>query len=126
MTDADFSSLALEELVQLFGQTANLLGTVVKLSANPDPEKFKQTPERAARIETMRAISAEFRARNARARIRALFDDPDVEIRAWAAGQFILFDPEWASAAFSGIYDNLRTVEVLTYRKRARIGDKWF
>jgi HEAT repeat protein len=49
-----------------------------------------------------------------------MFEDADVEIRAWAAGQFIGFDPEWASAAFSGIYEDLPTVEVLALRKRAR------
>jgi len=73
-----------------------------------------------ARVDKMRALSAELRARDAQGQIRAMFDDPDVEIRAWAAGQFIGFDPEWASAAFSGIYEDLPTAEVLALRKRAR------
>jgi hypothetical protein len=81
MSLAPYQSLTLDELVRQFRETARLLGTAIKLPPNFD--KFKQTPERRARVEIVRALGAEFAARDAIPSVRresaiaCLAVDPD-------------------------------------------------
>jgi HEAT repeat protein len=83
-------------------------------------EKLRQTPERGALVSRIHALGVALSARKAIAQIRKLFEDDDVDVRAWAGGQFVGIDPEWATAAISSAYKKLPTGDVLALRDRAR------
>jgi len=117
MTAYGLESMGVDELVRQFRDTAKLAGTA--FTADTTPEKLKRTPERRALVEKMRALSAELRARRPMADIRALLNDPEVDVRGWAAPQFLLTDPEWASATFSGLIFELPAQEVFDLKRRA-------
>jgi len=85
MTLAPHPSLTLDELVRQFRETAQLLGTAIKLPPNFD--KLKRTPKRRACVEKIRALGAELASRNAIPAIRAMFEDEDIDIRGCAAGR---------------------------------------
>jgi Domain of unknown function (DUF2019) len=117
MTPGDYGSASTDEVIRRYKETARLLGNILRPTGGP--EKFRRTPEREARVEKMRALGRELVARNAAAGISAMLDDADIDVRAWAAGQFIAFDPLRASASFDGILADLSTHQVLALRKRA-------
>jgi hypothetical protein len=124
MSVQDYAAMSTERLIAMFVETAKAAGSVV--SELPQAlksglsEKLRPTPERAALVSRIHALGVALSARKPIAQIRELFEDGDVDVRAWAGGQFAGIDPEWATASISGAYKKLSTREVLALRERAR------
>jgi HEAT repeat protein len=81
-------------------------------------EEVKPTPEREARVATIKALGAALVAREPIPGVRRLFEDDDPNVRAWAAGQFMAIDPQWGLAALEGLMNGLSTREVLDLMQR--------
>jgi HEAT repeat protein len=124
MSVQDYAAMSTDRLLELFVETAKAAGTVVSempqaLKSGPS-EKLRQTPERRALVSRIHALGVALSERKAIAQIRKLLEDDDIDVRAWAGGQFVGIDPEWATAALSGAYKKLSTREVIALRDRAR------
>jgi HEAT repeat protein len=124
MSIPDYAAMSSERLLELFVESAKAAGTVVSDMSGAMrsglSEKLRQTPERGALVARIRALGVALCARKPIAQIRRLFEDDDPDVRAWAGGQFVGVDPEWATAAISGVLKKLPTREVLAMRDRAR------
>jgi hypothetical protein len=118
MTAEDLAQLSTEELIQRFGATAKVTATVG--TKDWTPGAFKVTPEWKERVARMQALGAALRDRKPIAEIRPLFEDDHRDVRSWASTQFHSIDPEWARAAWSGLFVDLTTREVLDLTRRAR------
>jgi HEAT repeat protein len=105
------------DLARELRECARLAGTT--FAARQTPHKLDDTPERRRVVARLKAIAVEFRARAAIPEIRALFEDDDLDVRAWAAGQLQSIDLEWGTAAFAGLCYRLGTREILALRRRA-------
>ena len=117
MTADRIDSMTTDELVREFRESAMQAGTM--FTAEKAPEKLRRTPERQALVSRLKALGAELRARAPIAQIRAMFEDEDVDVRAWASPQLQAVDPEWGEATFSGVCSRLSTRDVLALRRRA-------
>jgi hypothetical protein len=118
MSAEDLAHLGTDELIQRFVTTAKATPTIY--SNNLTPESAKRTPERLARVAQMRALATELLKRNPIDDFRRLFEADDPDVRGWAGWQFLLADPEWASATLSGLCVGLTTRETLDLTRRAR------
>jgi len=117
MKAADYAQMSTDELLRDFVNNAKFLGSYW---SSPPPAR---TPERRATELTISAISLELTARRPIEQLRqVLFDHESPEVRGWAGGRLLSTDPEWASAAFSGLFVNLSTREILALRVHARQG----
>ena len=117
MSAADYARMSTDELLRDFIDSAKFLGSYW---SSPPPAR---TPERRATELTISAISLELTARRPIEQLRqVLFDHESPEVRGWAGGRLLSTDPEWASAAFSGLFVNLSTREILALRVHARQG----
>jgi hypothetical protein len=111
---AGLATMTTTELLQRFVDTAKRTGTIF----GPDKEKLRQTPNRKALVEEMQALGAELRNRKPIEELRGLFEDGDPDVRGWAGPQFLSIDPDWATATFTGLCQNLSTRDVLAWRDR--------
>jgi HEAT repeat protein len=115
--------MSTKRLLQLFVEAAKSTPTIyaewraTMISGMVD--KFKSTPERDARVATVKALGAALAARKPIPGIRPLLEDDDPNVRAWAAGQFIGVDPLWAYAALAGLRTDHSTRQVLDLMQRA-------
>ena len=76
------------------------------------PERFRQTPERDARLARIDTVTPETEAQSARRDLEKLFDqDDNREVRAWTARRFREVDPDFSSAALSGLVEGASTRE---------------
>jgi len=107
-------------LVREFRESAMQDGTM--FTAEKAPEKLRRTPERQDLVSRLKALGAELRARAPIAEIRAMFEDEDVNVRAWASPQLQTVDPEWGEATFSGVCFGISTRDVLALWRRALDG----
>src|SRR5581483_7307695 len=114
MSTSDFSLLSIDELLQRFASTAEIVGNALSF----DNEKIKKMLERKDLIQEMQALGAERRRRGSIDRLRELLQSANPHVRGWAGQQFISVDPEWSTAAIIGLFENLNTQEVLAWRER--------
>lgn len=118
MSANDYAQHGTDALIERFREIADRLGT-----AWGDPRKFQMLPPAVQNelIKEMHAIRAEIVVRKPIAKLRALFEDEDPDVRSMAALQFDTVDPEWGSAALSGLTakPRLTTRETLALKRRA-------
>jgi hypothetical protein len=118
MSANDYAQQSTDALLERFREIAARLGT-----AWGNASKFQMLPPavRTELIKEMHAIRAEIVVRKPIAKLRVLFEDEDPDIRSMAALQFDSVDPEWGSAALSGltVRPRLTTRETLALKRRA-------
>jgi HEAT repeat protein len=124
MSVEDYTTMSTERLLELFVESVKAAGTVVSDMSQAMRTglsgKLRPTPERDALVSRIRALGVALSARKPIAQVRKLFEDDDPDVRAWAGGQFVGIDPEWATAAISGVLKKLPTEDVIELRRRAR------
>jgi hypothetical protein len=76
MTEENLRATPTDELIRQFRGTARRVSFPL---SGCDRTKFQPTPERAAAVTRLRALSAELRARNPIAEVRSLLEDEDRE-----------------------------------------------
>jgi Domain of unknown function (DUF2019) len=119
MSAEDYAAMTTKQLIQVFVETAAATPNVFARLGQPGLiDKIGPTPERQARVLTIKRISAALRARKPIAQIRRLFEDGNPDVRGWAGAQFLPIDPEWASAAVQGLLKGHSTREVLELLRR--------
>jgi Domain of unknown function (DUF2019) len=118
MSADNYAQASTDDLLERFRGIARRIGTVW---GRPLEEMMRKSPERDELFRQYHAIADELTARNPIAKIRAMWDDDDVDVRAMAAMRFHALDPEWAEASFSGLCENPRLTmrETLELRRRA-------
>ncbi|RBP14298.1 uncharacterized protein DUF2019 [Roseiarcus fermentans] len=117
MSVRDVGDMTVPELVDEFRRLADELGTPWD---SRRPGRFERTPERAARIARMNALTPEMRRRAPPATISALMLDPEVDVRMWAAMRFSEIDRELSNAAFAGAREKAPPREALALIEHAR------
>jgi hypothetical protein len=119
----DYAAMSTKRLLQLFVETAKSTPTIYAewrtALASGVSEKVKPTPDRDARVVTIKALGAALAARQPIPGVRRLFEDDDPNVRAWAAGQFIGIDPHWGYATWEGLITGHSAREVLDLMRRA-------
>jgi len=113
----DYSKIDTAELISLFIDGATLIGTVFNLPLKMDLDN----PQRKILFNEMQLLGDELCARKPIADIRPLYDHANDDVRYWAALQFTPIDPEWASAVFGAVRENLPTSEVVALVRKAQI-----
>jgi len=115
MTAAQYERMTTEELLDQFAELARRAGSVLG-SRRLGREKRGPLPKDL--VDQLHAITRELETRGPTTKVRELLQDPDPDVRGWAAGQFTMIDPEWANASFHGLLHKLTTKEVLALRER--------
>jgi hypothetical protein len=118
MTPDDLASFSLDDLATEFRSGAKLTGTAYNLGHSP--ERFRDSPERTARLARMQALGAELRSRVALDTFRELMADDDRDVRAWAAHQSLSLLSDRASATLEGLLSGCSASEILAFRARAK------
>jgi len=118
MTDSIVVHMTNDELVEDFNDLAKKTGTLYALGKSE--ERLRRTPERQQLVARLRSVAEELRARGALDEVRRLLEDDDIDVRGWAAGQFLSTLPELASATFTGIFTGRPATEVLEQLRHAR------
>ena len=118
MIAESLSLFTVPELVTQFRNDVMRVGSAWNLGKNP--ERFEQTPERAALVSQIRALAAELRARAPVNVVTSLIEDGDIDVRAWAFRQFFSVAPGLARANRMGLGQGLSAQQVLELIKRAR------
>jgi HEAT repeat protein len=106
------------ELIDEFRQLADLLGNPFQFDVRP--ERYRRTPERASLVARMNALTPEMRLRASADALRALMEDSDNDIRAWAAMRFGAIDPDLSDAATAGICERMSTRQAQRLTEYAR------
>jgi HEAT repeat protein len=123
MSADNYAAMNTERLLQLFVEAAKATPTIYAewrtALASGVSEGVRSTPERAARVATIKALAAALVARKPIPEVRRLFEDDDANVRAWAGGQFMTIDPQWGFATVEGLMNGLSTREVLDLMQRA-------
>ncbi len=110
-----YSQLDTAALIAHFVDGATRLGTVFNLPLKMD----RKSPQEEMLFREMQLLGDELSARKPIADIRPLYDDPNEDVRYWAALQFMLIDPEWAGAVSGAVREHLTTGEVVSLVRRA-------
>ncbi len=110
----------LDMFVELAKATPTLYSEWPKALLSGLSERVRRSPERDAKVAKLRSLAKAIVTRNPVAAVRLLLEDDNLDVRAWATGQLIAVDPEWARASWSGLNAGLKTREVLAQRARAR------
>ncbi|WP_020173404.1 DUF2019 domain-containing protein [Methyloferula stellata] len=111
----DYAKTTTPALIELFIDGTSRLGSAFNL-----PLKMSPFVPEAERISSeIQKVAAELRIRKPLAELRRLFDHPNFDVRAWAAGQFEEIDPEWASAVYGAIREKLPTQKVVEMMRHA-------
>jgi len=118
MSERNSADLAVPDLVDEFRQLAVQLGSAWDFSKGP--ERYRRTPERAARVARMNTLTPEMRMRAPADTLRALLNDTDDDIRAWAAMRFDEIDSDLAYSAIAGIRERVSTEEAQRLIEHAR------
>jgi hypothetical protein len=118
MSQRNAADLTVPELIAEFRHLAGQLGTYWRLSVKP--ERYRRTPERAARVARMNALTPEMRSRAPAQTLKALMEDADDDVRTWAMMRFDEVDPDLASAASAGLAENVSTREAQNLIAQAR------
>lgn len=121
MNAMDCANFSTDELVRRFAEAAKRAGCYFSGSWGCPS---RRTPEHERAADEIQPIGAELKARKPVSKLRELFDDASIDVRFWAGAQFVEIDPEWASAALNGVYENLTTREVLDLRERVLAGPR--
>jgi HEAT repeat protein len=124
MSRDSYQNLSTQQLLDMFVGWAKTMPTIYSewpeaLLSGPS-EKARRSPERDAKIAKVRPLAAAIIARKPIAEVRRLFEDQNLDVRAWATGALIAVDPEWATASLAGLMAGLKTRDVLAQRKLAR------
>jgi hypothetical protein len=123
MSANGYAAMSTKRLLQLFVEAAKSTPTIYAewrtALASGVSDKVKPSPERNARVATIKALGAALVARKPLQEVRPLFEDDDPNVRAWAAGQFIDIDPLWSYAALAGLRAGHSTQGVLDLMERA-------
>lgn len=110
------SPMSVEALIAEFVRLAKELGTAyTMLPQFPEP-----TPERTAKRQELAVVAAQLTKRRPIARIRALFDHESKDVRAYAAGQFLDIDEDWAVATLFALNENMSTRQMMAICDHAR------
>ena len=80
MSPRNPADMTVPELFDEFRRFAVQLGSPCNLAS--DPERYRRTPERAARVARMSALTPEMRLRASADALRALWKDSDNDIRS--------------------------------------------
>jgi len=118
MSERKAADLTVPDLVDEFRQLAVQLGSAWDFSKRP--ERYRRTPERAARVARMNVLTPEMSMRAPADTLSALMNDPDDDIRAWAAMRFNEIDSDLAYAATAGIRERVSTEEAQRLIEHAR------
>lgn len=116
MSPDAYAQMSLDELIAEYVRLAMSLGSLWSRQCKPE----EKTPERVQMRGELGAIGAELRVRKPIERLRALFDHENVDVRFHAAWAFLEVDPDWASAAISGLGEGLAAKDVIALRARAK------
>ena len=106
MSERKAANLTVPDLVDEFRQLAVQLGSAWDFSKGPD---VRRTPERAARVARMNALTPEMRLRAPAETLKTLMEDADDDVRAWAAMRFDEAIQTLRTAAISGICEGVST-----------------
>jgi HEAT repeat protein len=118
MTGSVVAQTTNAELVREFIDLAKRTGA---LFARGQPEgRLRRTPERQQLVTRLRSVGEELRARAALDEARRLLEDGDIDVRGWAAGQFLGMLPKLARATFTGLCIDRPATEVLEQLRHAR------
>ncbi len=110
-----YSQLDTAALIAHFVDGAARLGTIFNLPLKMD----RKSPQGKMLFDEMQLLGDELSARKPIAAIRPLYDDPNEDVRYWAALQFMRIDPEWAGAVCGAVREHLTTGEVVSLVRRA-------
>jgi hypothetical protein len=124
MSGNGYENLSTAQLLEMFVGWAKGVPSIYSewrqaLQSGPS-EKVRRSPERDAKIAKARPLAAAIVARKPVAEVRRLFEDDNLDVRAWATGMLAAVDGEWATASLSGLMSGLKTREVLAQRALAR------
>jgi hypothetical protein len=109
---------AAADLLKEFRNLADALGGAFDFGVRP--ERYRRTPERAARVARMNALVPEMRSQIPAETLTALMEDENTDARAWAAMRFHDLDEDLSHAATIGLYKNVSTREALNAIAHAR------
>jgi hypothetical protein len=118
MSDRNLADLTVPDLVGEFRQLAIQLGSAWNF--NKGPERYHRSPERAARVARMNALTPEMRLRAPAQTLKALMEDTDADVRVWASMRFDEVDPELAYAVIAGIRQGISPKEAQNFMEHAR------
>ncbi|HXT09483.1 MAG TPA: DUF2019 domain-containing protein [Roseiarcus sp.] len=109
---------ALADLVKAFRDLADELGSAWGLGVRR--ERYRRTPERAARVARMNALIPELRSQAPAEMLTALMEDENIDTRTWAAMRFFDLDEELSQAAIAGLCEDVSTREAFDCIEHAR------
>jgi hypothetical protein len=115
-TTSNLGGASTAELLLQFADAAKIARTAM----TPRRGIPANTPERRQLVQNLQALGAEIRARRPIQEVRKLLDHENLDVRGWAAAQFLSLHPEWAEASLSGLLSELTTAETLALTRRVR------
>jgi hypothetical protein len=118
MNERNATDMTVPDLFDEFRQLAVQLGSGWDFSKGP--ERYRRTPERAARVARMNALTPEMRLRASAETLRSLLEDTNEDVRAWSSMRFDEVDPDLAYAAIAGICERVSTQEAQRLIEHAR------
>jgi HEAT repeat protein len=118
MIDGLFATMTNDELVQDFKDLATRTGNT--FSPDWSQPKLRMTPGRQKLTARLKSIAQELQARSALDDVRRLLEDEEIDVRGWAAGQFLRTLPQLAGATFTGLCIGKPATEVLEQLRHAR------
>jgi HEAT repeat protein len=110
----------LDMFVELAKATPTLYSEWPKAFSSGLCERVRRSPERDAKVAKLRSLAKAIAMREPVAAVRLLLEDDNLDVRAWATGQLVAVDPEWARASWAGLNAGLKTRKVLAQRALAR------
>jgi len=124
MTVNSYEALSTSRLLEMFVDWAKSMPTAYSeweraLRLGPS-DRVRRSPARDAKSAEVRPLAAAIVARKPVVEVRRLFEDDNLDVRAWATGALVAVDPEWARASLSGLIAGLTTRQVLAQRALAR------
>ena len=118
MSQRNPGDMTVGELIDEFRQLADQLGSPWNLGERQD--RYRRTPERAARVARMNALTPEMRLRAPTDALKALMEDSDTDVRTWTSMRFDEVDSDLARAAIAGVCERISTKEALRLIEHAR------
>lgn len=116
MSVADYSLMSTSKLIDRFIDEANHIGGPLSPTGLKMPVRSEGF---VAGKDVLQAIAAVLRTRQLNEAILAqLYENESPDVRSWAGTLLHFLDPNWASAAITGLFRGLTTREVLIWRER--------
>jgi hypothetical protein len=125
MSAADYKTMDTGRLIELFVDAARrtkasrLFGLFDEIAAGTPPDRVAEVKKNPEAVAELQALGAALRLRKPVREIRRLFESEDRDVLTCAAGQFDTLDPEWADAAWEGLFAGESAQSVLDLRARA-------